>query len=147
MDEDTDGFNVRDIVEVTVSGDRKLSDGNFGTSSVFISAKVLIPRGVDVDKATLGLLGWVQEKVDAEVTRIKGGTLKSSPEKDAGSNPAGSTTQTKTDEKKEETKTSETNEQIPVCKIHKKPMRKGTYGWYCSTKIGDGPKDYCKEKA
>jgi hypothetical protein len=33
---------------------------------------------------------------------------------------------------------------IPVCKIHGKPMRLGTYGYYCATKGGDG--EWCKEK-
>jgi len=36
----------------------------------------------------------------------------------------------------------------PFCKVHNKPMKAGRNGgWFCPTKVGDGPKDWCQEKA
>ena len=34
--------------------------------------------------------------------------------------------------------------EIPICKIHQKPMREGKFGWYCATKDAQG--QWCKEK-
>ena len=36
----------------------------------------------------------------------------------------------------------------PNCRVHNKPMKPGRNGgWFCPTKVGDGPKDWCQEKA
>ena len=38
-------------------------------------------------------------------------------------------------------------EETPQCPVHHKPMRHNAKGWYCPTKIGQGPKDWCQETA
>ena len=38
-------------------------------------------------------------------------------------------------------------EGIPMCSKHNKAMRKGKFGWYCSTPDADEPKGWCKQKS
>jgi len=125
MAEETKETDVLDtIVSVTVSLDQKVSDGNYGSNGIFISANAIVPRHGDPNKIVEGLKVWVRSHMD---------TKKAEDEK---------VLEQKQDQKKDVSI-------APVCKFHNVSMKPSKYPkpgaeWYCPHKDNGGA--YCKEK-
>ena len=129
--------NGLDIIEVTVSLDRKVNTGNYETSGVFISAKAQVPRRGDPEKIVVGLIDWTKKQIDAVENRIRNKEPDKQPQK--------------VEEKKEEKKEETRSQKAPVCPTHGTEMLPSKHpkpgaSWYCPKHVGPELRDYCKEK-